>query len=173
MLERLRSLQKALQRKKRECFKRRVSLGDLVTDRWDNAREYGFGEGSSCYDNVLITGDVKVGRNTWIGPNVVLDGFGGLEIGDNCTISAGAQVYSHSTVAREMSGGTAAMETKRTVIGSNVYIAPNCVVAMGVTIGDRVVIGALSFVNSDIPGGSKAWGTPARVIGDVDSLING
>ena len=31
---------------------------------------------------IMIIGDVKVGKNTWIGPNVILDGSGGLEIGD-------------------------------------------------------------------------------------------
>ena len=36
---------------------------------------------------------------------------------------------------------------------------------MGVTIGDGSVVGANSFVNSDIPAGSKAFGTPARVVG--------
>ena len=33
------------------------------------------------YDSVLVIGDVQVGKNTWIGPFVVLDGSGGLEIG--------------------------------------------------------------------------------------------
>jgi serine acetyltransferase len=36
-----------------------------------------------------------------------------------------------------------------------------------VTIGDRVAIGALSFVNIDIPSGKKAFGQPARIVGDV------
>jgi hypothetical protein len=76
MLEIIRSLQKALQREKLEKVKRRVPWGDLVTDRWNNAREYGFGEGTSCYDSALILGDVKVGKHAWIGPNVVLDGLG-------------------------------------------------------------------------------------------------
>jgi hypothetical protein len=66
----------------RHRFKRRVSVGDLLTDRWEIAREYGWGEGTSCYDNVLVIGDVRVGKHTWIGPNVILDGSGGLEIGD-------------------------------------------------------------------------------------------
>src|SRR5260370_29734578 len=86
-----------LTREPRQRFHRRVSFGDLLTDRWENAREYGFGEGTSCYDNVLVLGDVKVGRNCWIGPNVVLDGSGGLKIGDNCSISAGVQLYTHNT----------------------------------------------------------------------------
>ena len=87
----------------REKFRRHVSVGDLLTDRWEIARDYGFGEGTSCYDNVLILGDVKVGKHCWIGPNVILDGQGGLTIGDHCDISAGAQIYTHHTIARSLS----------------------------------------------------------------------
>ena len=101
-----RRMQAALQQEKMRDHKRRVSLGDLVTDRWENAKQYGFGPGTSCYDNVLIIGDVKVGRDVWIGPNLILDGSGGLEIGDNCSISAGVQIYSHYSVKWAISGGT-------------------------------------------------------------------
>ena len=48
-------------------------------------------------------------------------------------------------------------------IGSGVYIGPGTIIQMGSTIGDRVVVGALSLVNSDIPDDLTAWGTPARI----------
>ena len=67
LLEPLQTLISRLRREKREQHKRHVSIGDLFTDRWEIARDYGFGEGTSCYDNVLILGDVKVGKNCWIG----------------------------------------------------------------------------------------------------------
>ena len=61
------------------------------------------------YDNVLVLGDVIVGRNTWIGPGCILDGSGGgLEIGDWCSISAGVQIYTHNTVNRSISLGSEA-----------------------------------------------------------------
>jgi acetyltransferase-like isoleucine patch superfamily enzyme len=147
-----------------EKYKRHVSVQDLLSDRWETARFYGFGEGTSCYNNVLILGDVRVGRNTWIGPNVVLDGSGGtLEIGDFCSIDAGVQLYTHDSVEWATSMGTAEFKKAPTRIGSGVFIGPNTVVAMGVTIGDRAVIGTMSFVNSDIPAGAKAFGSPARI----------
>lgn len=167
MLEELRALQRKLQAKKRKEFDRRVSLGDLLTERTDNAEEMGFGEGTTCYDNVLILGDVEVGRNTWIGPNVILDGSGGkLTIGDYCSISAGVQIYTHNTVDWSTSLGEKPIAKAATRIGNGVYIGPNSVIAMGVTIGDKAVIGALSLVNGDIPTGVRAWGTPARVVED-------
>jgi len=90
-------------RKKRQ-FNRRVSIADLLSERHDNAVAYGFGEGTTMYDNVLVLSDVSVGRNTWIGPGCILDGSGGgLAIGDWCSISAGVQIYTHNTVNRSIS----------------------------------------------------------------------
>lgn len=162
LLNDIRRIYAELQKEKLTKFKRRVPFGDLMVDRWEIAREYGFGKGTSCYDNVLILGDVAVGKDCWIGPNVVLDGTGGLRIGDFVHISAGTHIYSHNTVRRAISGGEEPIDYEGTSIGSRVYIGPNSVIEMGVSIGDEVVIGALSFVNGDVPSGSKVWGIPAR-----------
>lgn len=146
-------------------FKRSLPLADYVVDRWEKARELGFGEGTSIYDSVLVLGDVRVGANTWIGPFAVLDGSGGLTIGSNCSISAGVQIYSHDTVRLALSGGRDEVEREATTIGSNCYLGPNVIVAKGVRIGDGCVVGANSLVLTDVPSGSKAFGTPCRIIG--------
>lgn len=163
LLRNLRRLYRTLRSRMKSRHDRHVALGDLCTDRWETARFLGFGEGTSCYDNVLILGEVRVGGHTWIGPNVVLDGSGGLDIGDYCSISAGVQIYTHHTVAWATSLGQRPPERRPTRIGSGVYIGPNTIIAMGVTIGDRAVIGAISFVDRDIPAGARAWGVPARI----------
>lgn len=150
--------------RKKAQFHRRVSIGDLLSERSDNAAAYGFGEGTTMYDNVLVLGDVKVGRHTWIGPGCILDGSGGgLSIGDWCSVSAGVQVYTHNTVKRSTSLGRAPIDYAPTQIGNGVYLGPNAIVQMGVTIGDQAVIGANSLVNRDIPAGGKAFGSPARL----------
>jgi acetyltransferase-like isoleucine patch superfamily enzyme len=172
MLHLIRKFQKILQMKKISSFNRRVSFGDLITDRWENAREYGFGKGTSCYDNVLIIGDVSVGENTWIGPNVILDGSGGsLKIGSYCSISSGVQIYTHNTVMHSVSLGKEPIAYKPTRIGNGVYIGPNSVIGMGTEIGDSAIIGAMSFVNRDIPARKKAWGCPAQILGDVNLQV--
>jgi acetyltransferase-like isoleucine patch superfamily enzyme len=153
-------------------FRRTLSFGDYIVDRWDKARELGFGEGASIYDSAIVLGDVKVGHRTWIGPFVLLDGSGGLSVGSNCTISAGVQLYSHDTVQWAVSGGLASYEHAPTSIGDNCFIGPNTVVAKGVRIGDRCIIGANSFVLRDIPEGSKAFGTPCRVVSVVPAFAS-
>lgn len=161
---RLQRLYRALRGRARFRFDRHVSLGDLCTDRWETARHLGFGDGTSCYDNVLVLGGVKVGCHTWIGPGVVLDGSGGLAVGDYCSISAGVQIYSHHTVAWATSMGQVPVKRRATSVGSGVYIGPNSVIAMGVSIGDRAVIGAMSYVDRDVPADARVWGVPARIV---------
>lgn len=144
-------------------WNRSLPFADYIVDRWQKARALGFCEGSSIYDSALVLGNVKVGRNTWIGPFTVLDGSGGLSIGDNCSISAGVQIYTHDTVAWATSGGTEPVDRSPVTIGCRCYIGPNVIISKGVSIGDGCVVGANSFVNADVPSGMKAWGTPARL----------
>jgi acetyltransferase-like isoleucine patch superfamily enzyme len=103
-----------------------------------------------------------VGENTWIGPNVILDGSGDLSIGNYCSISAGVQIYTHDTVAWSTSLGVEGVTRSATKIGNGVYIGPNSIIQKGVVIGDGAVIGAMSFVNSDVAGNSRVFGSPAK-----------
>ncbi len=143
---------------------RSLPFADLLFDRWERAKLLGFGEGTSIYDSSHVFGDVKIGKNTWIGPFTILDGSGGLEIGNNCSISASVQIYTHDTVQWAISGGKEPYEYAPTVIGNNCYIAPNSIISKGVTIGDGCIIGTNSFINKSYPSGSKIAGTPAKII---------
>lgn len=152
---------------------RTLPFGDYFVDRWEKARRLGFGDGTTIYDSSLVLGDVKVGKGTWIGPFTVLDGSGGLSIGEHCSISAGVQIYTHDTVKRVLSGGEHEIERAPTSIGSRCYIGPHTVIVKGVNIGDACVIGANSLVLEDIPAGSRAHGNPCRVLGSSDKLLEG
>lgn len=148
-------------------WRRVLPVGDEISDRWEKARYLGFGEGTSIYDSSLVIGDVKVGKNTWIGPFTILDGSGGLEIGDYCSIAAGVQIYSHETIFWALSGGKMEYKREKTVIGNCCYIGPNTVVSKGVQIGDHCLIGANSVVNGDIDDYAIAAGSPCKILGRV------
>ena len=106
LLSQLRTLWRQRYKEVDKEFNRSLPFADYIVDRWEKAKLLGFGEGSSIYDSSLVLGTVKVGAKTWIGPFVVLDGTGGLEIGSNCSISAGTQIYSHDSVDWAISGGS-------------------------------------------------------------------
>lgn len=108
-----------------------------------------------------------IGEDTWVGPFCLLDGSGGLKIGRGCDISAGVQVYTHSSTLRCVSNGVAKIERQAVRIGACTFIGANAVVLMGVTIGSHCIIGAGAVVRSDIPDSSVAVGVPAAVIGKV------
>jgi acetyltransferase-like isoleucine patch superfamily enzyme len=164
----LREAYLALRQETRLKWERDLPFDELISDRWERARSLGFGEGSSIYGSSYVYGDVKVGSGVWIGPFTILDGTGGLEIGDHCSISAGVQIYSHDSVARAISGGRAPIARSPVVIEARCYIGPQTVISRGVTIGTGAILGAGSFVDRSVPAESFAAGTPARVIGHVE-----
>lgn len=153
----------------RAQFNRSLPLEEAVFDRWERARRLGFGEGTSIYHSACVFGDVTVGEHCWIGPNTLLDGSGGgLTIGSYCSISAGVHIYTHDTVHWALSGGKLPYRKRPVSIGSCVYIGAQCVIASGVTIGERTVISANSLVLDDVSEGTIVGGTPARRIGVVE-----
>ena len=154
-------------------YNRVVPLNELLTDRWEKASYLGFGKATSIYDSSIVFGNVKVGRNTWIGPNTILDGTGGLTIGDNCSISAGVHIYSHNTVKWAVSGGQSSYEYKETSIGNCCFIGPQAIIQNGVRIGDHCIIAANSFVNTDVANHTIIGGSPGRILGSVEIDANG
>lgn len=92
-----------------------------------------------------------------------------ITIGDRVTIASGTRIITHdgSTWLMRDEQGRRYLYSPVT-IGSDVFIGVNCVILPGVTIGDRVVIGAGSVVTRDIPSGHVAAGSPARVLGTFD-----
>lgn len=148
-------------------WERSLPFADHVVDRWERARELGFGEGASIYDSALVFGDVRVGAQTWIGPGTVLDGSGGLSIGRTCSISAGVQIYTHDSVRWALSGGSAGYERSPVAIGDHCYIGPMSLITMGVTIGRHCLVGANSIVNKDLPDNAIAFGSTCRIVGRV------
>jgi acetyltransferase-like isoleucine patch superfamily enzyme len=123
---------------------------------------------NSFNSHAWVIGSPEIGDGTWIGAFTVIDGSGGLRIGRGCDISCGAQIYTHNTVRRCVSGRAhAAVERASVTIGDRVFVGANAVVLMGVTIGDGAVVGAGAVVTHDVAPGDIVAGVPARVIGHV------
>jgi acetyltransferase-like isoleucine patch superfamily enzyme len=167
LLAELKRLYAREEERTRAEWNRSLPSFEAVSDRWERAAAQGWGRGTSLYHLSYVYGDVRVGENTWIGPYTLLDGSGGLAIGDWCSISSGVHIYTHNTVRWAISGGTAEYEYGATSIGDCCFVGPMSVVSMGVTIASRCVVAAHSVVNGDLPEASISAGAPARVIGRV------
>jgi len=93
-----------------------------------------------------------------------------IRIGDNVTFAGGGgvQLVAHDASMKRWLNYT---RIGKIDIGNRVYIGGGTVILPGVIIGDDVVIGARSVVSRDIPSGSVAVGSPAKVIGQIDDFI--
>jgi acetyltransferase-like isoleucine patch superfamily enzyme len=168
LLELLKACYQAEDKRLRSSFNRSLPFQDAVFDRWERARQLGFGNGASIYNSAAVFGQVLVGQNTWVGPYVVLDGSGGgVAIGAFCSISAGVHIYTHDTVLWALSRGEVTKREACVSIADCVYIGSQSVIAAGVTIGAHSVIAANSFVNGHVPERTVVGGNPARRLGVV------
>lgn len=110
---------------------------------------------------------IRIGRNVTINEYVFLDGYGGLDIGDDCRIAHGCSFISEDHVFDDpdtpirLQGKTAAP----IVLEEDVWLGCGVRVLRGVKIGRGCVIGAGAVVTRDIPAHSIAIGIPARVVG--------
>lgn len=95
-----------------------------------------------------------------------------ITIGNNVYITAGCAFLTHD-------GGTLILRkevpdlewTAPIRIGNDVYLGVRTLILPGVTIGNRVIIGAGAVVTRDIPDNSVAVGVPARVVKTVDEYL--
>ena len=49
-------------------------------------------------------------------------------------------------------------DIQSTRIGDGVFIGPNSIIQKGVNVGDKAIIGAMSFVNKNVPSFAKYYG---------------
>ena len=96
-----------------------------------------------------------LGYKTDIGAFTYINAKYGVTIEDNVQIGSHCSIYSISTI--DDKHGEVLLK-KYCRIGSHSVVMP------GVTIGENSIVGACSFVNSDIPDNTVAFGVPARVV---------
>ena len=105
----------------------------------------------------------SVGEKVYIGPYCV---FGRAEIGDHCQIATGVQILSgNQQHVRDEAGRISGAEQGEhcTVrVGSDCWIGAAAIIMAEVGAGST--IGAGSVVTREIPPGSVAVGSPARVV---------
>jgi len=127
--------------------------------------------GARIGKNTIIRSSVKipypwklsVGDDCHIGDEVQLYTYGKIEIGDCTVVSQRSYLC---TGFHDYTIPTFDLMAKKIVIESEVWVATDVFVAPGVTIGSGAVVGARSSVFHDVPPGTIAIGTPARVIGE-------
>jgi acetyltransferase-like isoleucine patch superfamily enzyme len=120
----------------------------------------------NCYLYAFNDGFINIGEDVFIGMFCVIDGTGGVTIGNRVAISYHTSIISssHKYADTELPPGEQGSISKGIKIEDNVWIGTNVTILDGVSIGKGAIIGAGSVVTSDIPSLAVAVGVPARVI---------
>ena len=120
----------------------------------------------NCYLYAFENGFIDIGEDVFIGMFCVIDGTGGVTIGNRVAISYRTSIISasHKYGDIEMPPGEQGIVAKGIKIEDNVWIGANVTILDGVTIGEGAIIGAGSVVTESIPKLAIAVGVPARVI---------
>jgi len=93
-----------------------------------------------------------------------------IEIGEHTLLGAGCMILDNDFHAPGpgFSWLTEYQKSSKPIkIGRGCFIGTRSIILKGVTLGDRVVIGAGSVVTKDVPAYSIAAGNPARIVGTI------
>lgn len=118
-----------------------------------------------CQKWIEITTGISIPYSCSIGDSFYIGHFGGIIInsntiiGNNCNISQGVTI------------GVSGRGDKRGVpiLGDNIYIGANAVIAGNIFIGNNCAIAANSLVLNTLQDSSTALGVPAKVINNLGS----
>jgi len=114
---------------------------------------------------------ISIGAGTFLNLGVQVAAVELVEIGEHCMLANGCFVTdgNHRFDDPEKPVPWQGFSSKGpTRLGANVWCGANVVIASGVTVGERCVIGANSVVTEDLPPFSVAAGAPAKVLKQVE-----
>ena len=143
-----------------------ISLGSHVTLD-SSPRANPLGGSSPCVLRTMTSAaHLTLGDRVGLSSSVIVAG-NSIEIGEDTILGAGAMVLDNDFHAPGpgFSWLTEYSKNSRPVkIGRGCFIGARAIVLKGVTLGDRVVIGAGSVVTKDVPSNSIVVGSPAKPI---------
>lgn len=134
---------------------------------------------SYVHPQAVITGNVIIGKDVYIGPGACLRGdWGGIVIKNGCNVQENCTIHMFPGVEvvleEEAHIGHGAI-IHGAHIGKNVLIGMNSVIMDDVEVGDESIVGALSFIhaNTKIPKRSLVVGNPGKIIKEVsDEMLS-
>lgn len=121
------------------------------------------------YPGVILshTYGISFGKNCSINSGTILDGRGGIDIGDYVMIGPHVYIASSSHIYDDTSAPMALRghKMKPVIIKNDVWIGANVTILGGVTVGSGVIIGSGAVVTEDVPDYYIVGGIPAKRIG--------
>jgi acetyltransferase-like isoleucine patch superfamily enzyme len=116
---------------------------------------------------VIDASKLLIKGRVFINDYCYINAMGGIELGEDVVISAGAKLISSSL---DLQAGRRALTqhlTKPITIGNNVWIGAGAIILPGVNIGSNSVIAAGAVVTRPVPKNAVFAGIPACKIRDI------
>lgn len=125
------------------------------------------------HPQAVVTGNVIIGRDVYIGPGAALRGdWGGIVIEDGCNVQENCTIHMFPGLTARLRKGAHighGAVIHGAEIGANCLVGMNAVIMDHVILGEGSIVGALSFVKEGekIPPRSLLAGQPARILREV------
>lgn len=134
-------------------------------------------ESAFVHPQAVVTGNVIIGRDVYIGPGAALRGdWGEIIVADGCNVQENCTVHMFPGVTVRLDEGA---HIGHGAIVHGAHVGRNCLVGMNAVLMDRVVlgegciVGALSFLKADSVWAPRKLivGNPAKVVKEVSDRM--
>ena len=136
----------------------------------DNTRifirgEFRLGDWNVLHNDMLVMAEdhLLIGHNCWFGQNTILDGAGGLEIGNGVRVGMYSQIWTH-VASGELIEGCTLFAKRETIIEDDVWLVGSCVVGSGIRLGYRSIALINSVLTKDTLANRVYAGSPAKIM---------
>lgn len=126
------------------------------------------GDWNVFHNDMLIMPEdfMLIGHNCWFGQNTILDGAGGLEIGNGVRVGMYSQIWTH-VASGEQIEGCILYAKRKTIISDDVWLVGSCVVGSGIVLGKRSTALINSVVTKNTLPDKAYSGNPAKIMEHV------
>jgi phenylacetic acid degradation protein len=135
-------------------------------------------ESTFVHPQAVVTGNVIIGKDCYIGPGAALRGdWGQIIIEDGCNVQENCIIHMFPGVTVLLKEGAHIGHgaiIHGATIGKNCLVGMNAVIMDNVELGDESIVGALTFIKEEeiIPARSLVVGNPGKIIKKVtDEMI--
>ncbi len=130
---------------------------------WGEAAALGFMACGPLVDPTsVVASSTAIGDGSFVNAACVIGAAG--KIGRFVVINRGAGLGHHARIADFVSVGPGVVIAGRVEIAAGATIGAGAVILPGICIGEAAFVGAGSVVTRDVPGRTKVFGSPARII---------
>ena len=132
-------------------------------------------QSSFIHPQAVVTGNVIIGKNVYIGPGATLRGdWGQIIIEDGCNVQENCTLHmfpGRIVLLKEAAHIGHGAIIHGATIGKNSLVGMNAVIMDEAELGDECIIGALSFIKQGetFPSRSLIAGNPAKIIKEVSA----